>query len=173
MRILSRALAAVAWTVASTISSAAGAQALAPVAARYNATDVSTPLRQPTFIRGADTAYFEYSRLGLGILGGFAGAFAGGAIGLATAAGCQGEYCGFGNVLAGAAIGSVAVGTLLAAAPSQGSKCTVEGRQLRALGGSVSGALVGGAIGLLGGAATILTYIVGSGVGAGLGAAIC
>ena len=172
MRILPRTL-TVALTAMSMIGPAAGAQAISPVAARYSAAAVSTPLRQPTFSPGNDSAYFEYSRLGLGILGGFGGAFAGGMIGVATTAGCRGEYCELGNVLSGAAIGSVAVATLLAAAPSQGSKCTVEGRRLRALGGSFTGAVVGGAIGLLRGPVTILTYIIGSGIGAGIGAAIC
>ena len=173
MRMLSRTLVAAALTATSTIGSTADAQAFAPVAARYSAAALSTPLQKPTLIRGDDSVYFEYSRLGLGLLGGFGGAFAGGAIGAATASGCRGEYCGLGNVLAGAAIGSVAVATLLSAAPSQGSRCTVEGRQLRALGGSITGALAGGVVGLIGGPLTILTYIVGSGIGAAVGASIC
>ena len=172
MRILPRTL-TVALTAMSMIGPAAGAQAISPVAARYSAAAVSTPLRQPTFSPGNDSAYFEYSRLGLGILGGFGGAFAGGMIGAATAAGCRGEYCGLGNVLVGAAIGSVAVATLLSAAPSQGSRCATYERELRALGGSIAGAVTGGVVGLIGGPLTILTFIVGGGIGAAVGASSC
>ena len=173
MRILPRAMIAVALTAASTIGSVAGAQALAPVAARYSAPAGTAALRHLSFSAGDDSAYFEYSRLGLGILGGFGGAIGGGVIGAATAAGCRGEYCGLGSVLVGAAIGTVALSTLLSAAPSQGSNCTIAGRTLRAFGGSVAGALTGGVVGLLGGPVTILGYIVGSGIGAGVGAAAC
>jgi hypothetical protein len=173
MRILPRTIVAVAMTITSMNRSAAGAQTLAPVAARYAAPAGSETLRQSTIISGNESAYDETSRIALGLVGGFGGAFAGGAIGAQSAAGCHGEFCGFGNVLAGVAIGSVAMATFLSVAPSLGSKCTITGRALRAFGGSVTGAVAGGVVGLLGGPLTVLTYIVGSGIGAGVGAALC
>ena len=51
MRMLSRTLVAAALTATSTIGSTADAQAFAPVAARYSAAALSTPLQQPTLIR--------------------------------------------------------------------------------------------------------------------------
>jgi hypothetical protein len=81
--------------------------------------------------------------------------------------------CVVSYVLAGAAIGSVAVSTMLSAAPTLASKCSTEGRELFALGGGMAGALTGGLIGLLGGPLCILTYVVGGGIGAGVGAASC
>ena len=173
MRILPRTMVAVVLTITSVNRSAAGAQAPAPVAARYTAPAGSDTLRQATIMPEDEPAHDRASRIALGIGGGFGGAFAGGTIGAEAAAGCKGEFCGFGPVLAGVALGSVAMSTLLSAAPSLGSKCTTVGRQMRALGGSITGALAGGVIGLIGGPLTVLTYIVGSGVGAGVGAAFC
>ena len=173
MHILPRALVAVAMTVISAIGSTARAQTPAPVAARYSDPVASSALRPSTFISGNESGYDETSRIALGIVGGFGGAYAGGVIGAGTASGCHGEFCGIGNVLVGAALGSVAMSTLLSAAPSLGSKCTTVARQMRALGGSVTGALAGGVVGLIGGPLTVLTYIVGSGIGAGVGAASC
>jgi hypothetical protein len=173
MRTLPQALVAYALTAASMIGSVAGAQALTPVSAHYGAAAVTTTLRQPIFMSGDEPTYDGASRIALGIVGAFGGAYAGGAIGAQSAAGCYDDFCGLGNVLAGAAIGSVAMATLLSAAPSLGSKCTTEGRLMRALGGSITGALTGGVVGLIGGPLSILTYIAGSGIGAGIGAAIC
>ncbi len=173
MRILACAVAFVVGTARFMIGSGASAQAVAPVAAHYSAAAGTDTPRQARFISGEEPDFGEAARIGLGLVGGFGGAFAGGAIGDRTARGCHDEWCGFGNVLAGAAIGSVVMATLLSAAPSLGSRCTTAGRGIRALGGSVTGALAGGAIGLLGGPLTVLTYVVGSGIGAGVGAAIC
>jgi hypothetical protein len=173
MRTLRRALITVALAATSMIGSAAGAQAPAPVAARYSDLAGSALLRQPAVISGDDPAYDGTSRIALGIVGAFGGAFAGGGIGRVLDSGCHGEFCELGGVIVGAAIGLVAAATFLSAALRLGSKCTTTGRELRALGGSITGALTGGVVGLIGGPLSILTHIVGSGIGAGVGAAIC
>ncbi|CAN5306014.1 hypothetical protein BH09GEM1_BH09GEM1_18230 [soil metagenome] len=113
------------------------------------------------------------ARIGIGVVGALLGTLAGGEIGSYLSHGCHGELCGLSGVLSGAAVGSVAVGALVAALPSLGSKCTAEDRLGFAVGGGLAGAVTGGAIGLIGGPLCILTYILGSGVGAGMAVASC
>lgn len=173
MRFLTRAMAGSALTAISLIGSVARAQALAPAAARYAVVATRDTLLTPTLASRRSSGNQDVARIGLGILGGFGGAYGGGLIGAATAGGCHGDMCTFGPALAGAAIGSVAMAALLSATPSMASKCSPADREMLALGGGLTGALAGGALGLLGGPLCILTYVVGAGVGAGVGASSC
>lgn len=173
MRGLTQTVVAVFLTGAVLFGPAASAQTLTPVAAHYGAAASLDTLPRATYVSGGESDLDPSARIGLGVLGGFAGAFAGGLFGAAAGGGCHGDMCGLGYFLGGAAIGSVAFASVVSAMPTFGSKCTEGTRELRAVGGSVTGALVGGALGLLGGPVSILTYIVGSGVGAGVGAASC
>lgn len=173
MRILAHSVAVVVVAVASMIGSVASAQAVSPVAARYNAAAGSNAVSRATFVSGGESDVDQPARIGLGLAGGFGGAWAGAAMGAQSAKGCHGEFCEIGNVLAGAAIGSVVTATLLSAIPGMSSTCTMAEREVHALGWSVVGAVTGGAIGLVGGPLSVLTYIVGSAIGAGIGAARC
>ena len=112
-------------------------------------------------------------RIGAGLLGSVAGVFIGGVAGAGTASGCHGEYCALGPVLVGGAIGSVAFAALASAAPQLGSTCSGETRVARGVVGGLTGALTGGALGLVGGPLCVFTYLAGAGVGAGWAAKSC
>lgn len=111
----------------------------------------------------------------LGVGGSFVGVVAGGAIGLALPRSpCYCDDPGLPQALVGAAVGSILVSALAAAAPDLGSNCSFAGRTATGIGVSAIGAVVGGVIGVLTGqGAVVLGYIIGAGVGAGVGSAQC
>jgi hypothetical protein len=125
---------------------------------------VSDSGRGPTFV----------PRALLGTLGTVGGVFAGAYLGVALlgtdCGGCDDP--GLGQALVGATVGSVVGAAAVSAIPALGSPCRYGARFGRALIGSTIGALLGG-IASGGSELILVTYPLGTGVGAAVGANSC
>jgi hypothetical protein len=150
------------------------AQTLDPVGAVHStrtATDSELPRAQIQDVHsGADMP----TRLILGLAGTLGGVYAGGAVGAQAAAGCHGEWCGFGSVLTGAAVGAVVVSAITAGMPNGSGKCGRTKRIATSLLGSGTGLVVGGVAGLVAGPmGVVLGALSGSSIGSATGASLC
>ena len=105
----------------------------------------------------ADTMHFraappEYAfpiRMLMGAGGALAGAYAGGMAGSTFGRNCWDcSDSNFGNMVLGAALGSVITSSVLAAAPTLGSSCSQAKRFSAALVGSLLAGVAGGAVGI-------------------------
>lgn len=165
---------ALAVAVALTNASAASAQTIAPVGVLRSATSIRDTV--PHIANPGDDPSSKLgilARVGLGIVGTFGGAFAGGVTGAAMAQGCHGEDCQFGGLMTGAAVGSVLGAAMASAIPELGSGCGAGGRIATGVAGSVVGALLGGVVGGTAGGGVLFGFLTGSGVGSGIGASLC
>jgi hypothetical protein len=174
MLALSRVAIAMVLATALMNPSLAAAQTLTPTAARYSPGPPPDTTPRPSVAHTDESRLDPAFRIVAGLVGGVVGSLGGAQIGASTARGCHGEWCGVGNVITGAAIGSVAGSALLSSLPGFGSKCGLGERFATGTAGALLGALTGGVAGLtMGAGGVVIGVLAGSGIGGGLGASTC
>lgn len=164
-----------------TTGASAPAQAQQPIPLGVRATDNALavlPRRADTLrLHSEDTgkpAYAMPVRAALGVGGAFLGAYGGALAASAVLPHSHGDDPGLAEALEGAAVGSVVMSALLAAAPHFSSSCGPLRRFGYGVGGAVAGALLGSVLSASQrGGGAILGFIAGEGVGAGVVSGLC